>query len=213
MEKKKIVAWCNECKSAKDSGEFYTRLVDLSYEKLTKYDTDATTIVSSAIDSKNNGICKKCLTDKYFNYLNENKGNIGRSIYFLCKEYNLPFDGKIIKDGVSCSQSLRDYIRQISSLPQYKNVGFEDKIIETGLDLASKNIELSDIDFINEDIKRIKENIVSALDKNDINSHGKWLNSLRDALELRDRLQGVQDHQHQLFVNGQTYTTGGSTII
>jgi len=55
------------------------------------------------------------------------------------------------------------------------------------------NEEKSDIDFINDDIKELKIKISKSLEKEDFNAHNKWMNSLRDAMELRDKLQGNKD--------------------
>lgn len=78
---------------------------------------------------------------------------------------------------------LSDYLRKINSLPQYKEYKY--KIVAE---------EKSDIDFINDDIEQLKKNIQKSLDNYDFNAHNKWMNSLRDAIELRDKLQGNKEY-------------------
>lgn len=51
----------------------------------------------------------------------------------------------------------------------------------------------TDLDFINYDIEKIKKNIESASIRGDVNLHGKWLNSLREAMELRDKLENTNN--------------------
>ena len=75
---------------------------------------------------------------------------------------------------------LGHYLKDINSLPQYNKYRI-------------KVVEKSDIDFINDDIKQLKKNIENAIQKEDFNAHNKWMNSLRDAIELRDKLQGNND--------------------
>lgn len=53
--------------------------------------------------------------------------------------------------------------------------------------------ELSDLEFINKDIIKIRCKLIDSMKKGDpsidANTHGKWMNSLRDALELKWKLE------------------------
>jgi hypothetical protein len=241
-EKKNIQIWCNECHKPKRSEEFYSRLVEIGYKEELIYKDNANEICGKSTEKRSNGICKECLMNKYFKYLDDNNGDIKKSIYKLCKEYDLPYDNKHIdnlcKSTESCSGVLKTYIKNISSLSHYER-GFEECVVHLGeigteasIKLTSeyKNTwnnslkdleEKSDIDFINDDIKRIKIHIQKALENDDVNQHGKWLNSLRDALELRNKLEGkheicIPEHHHTVNLgNNGFYTTsiGGGTVI
>ena len=72
---------------------------------------------------------------------------------------------------------LGHYLKDINTLPQYNKYRI-------------KVVEKSDIEFINDDIKQLKKNIEKAIQKEDFNAHNKWMNCLRDAIELRETLLG-----------------------
>jgi hypothetical protein len=140
---------------------------------------------------KKNRICKDCLCKEFiFQYNGIYDNDFGATIEWMCKEYNLPFVQELIyyhENVLNIKDKLECYMNDISLLPMYQN-----KIITK---------EKSDIDFINEDIKGVKEHIEYSLKQHDFNSHNKWLNSLRDALELREKLQGNNNNTFNIKIH------------
>lgn len=112
-------------------------------------------------------------------------------IFAICKKHDLYYDYNLINSLSSESNGfiLKKYIRCLNSFPQYEGLEFKDSFNN-----KSKNkLEKTDSDFINEDIEKIKGNIASASTRGDVNLHGKWLNSLREALELKDKLENKNE--------------------
>lgn len=108
-------------------------------------------------------------------------------IFAICKKHDLYYDYNLISSLVSESKKfiLEEYIKCLNSFPQYEGLEFKDSFNN-----RSKNkLEKTNLDFVNYDIEKIKTNIENAVIRGDANLHGKWLNSFRDALELKDRLE------------------------
>jgi predicted ATPase len=131
--------------------------------------------------------CKDCVGDSLNKFSNEvghvkSKELLHKNNYIINQELldDIFFGDKDEYRGKSNSNKLSEYLRKINSLPQYKEYKY--RVVTE---------EKSDIDFINDDIKQLKKNIQNALDNHDYNTHGKWMNSLRDALELRCKLQRI----------------------
>jgi hypothetical protein len=129
-------------------------------------------------------ICKDCFNQEFmFQYRGIFDTDFGATIEWMCKEYNLPFVQELIyyhEDVLNIKEKLECYMNDISLLPMYQKTD----------EIKTK----SDIDFINDDIKELKIKISKSLEKDDSNAHGKWINSLREALELREKLQGVNNN-------------------
>lgn len=67
-------------------------------------------------------------------------------------------------------------------------------MIKTNINTPYVNEEdSSNIEFLERDIASIKERILKALDRDDANLHNKWMNNLRDALELKNKLENKTD--------------------
>jgi hypothetical protein len=148
--------------------------------------------------------CKACKKDKaehnFYKGFDECKDCIGDSLNKFSKEVayvkvkellhknNYTINQELLDDiffgnkdeyrGKNNIGRLSEYLKKINSLQQY--IDYRYKAIEE---------ELSDLEFLNEDIKKVKEHIQHTLKDHDVNAHGKWLNSLRDAIELRDKLE------------------------
>ena len=60
---------------------------------------------------------------------------------------------------------------------------------------------LDNIDFIKKDIQTIKNYIINSLDKGDFNAHNKWMNNLRDALDLKNKLENRTDTYNTFNIN------------
>lgn len=112
-------------------------------------------------------------------------------IFAICKKHDLYYDYNLINSLSSESKGfiLKEYMKCLNSLPQYEGLEFKDSFNN-----KSKNeLEKTDLDFINYDIEKIKTNIGNAVIRGDANLHGKWLNSLREALELKDKLENKDE--------------------
>lgn len=59
----------------------------------------------------------------------------------------------------------------------------------------------NNLDFVNKDIEVLKGFIINSLDRNDINAHNKWMNNLRDALELKNKLENKTDTYNTFNIN------------
>lgn len=117
--------------------------------------------------------------------------------------YDIFFSDKDEYRGSNNLGKLSDYLRKINSLPQYKEYKY--KII---------NEEKSDIDFINDDIRELKVKISKSLEKEDFNAHNKWMNSLREAIELRDKLENKSKtiNTTNLFVENGSFKLDGKSL-
>jgi hypothetical protein len=135
-------------------------------------------------------VCKECLSKEFmFQYRAMFDCDFGETIEWMCKEYNLPFVYELIyyhEDISNINDKLESYINDISLLPMYQD--------------SSDIKEKSDIEFINDDIKQLKKNIEKAIQKEDFNAHNKWMNCLRDALELREKLQGNNNNTFNITI-------------
>ena len=162
--------YCTECKSVKKESKFYQRVISACYNE----------------NNNLTGICKECLIAEFQSALENFKGNVIDSIDYICSKYNLPFVRKLIltyREGESGTKAFKEYMRSISSLPQYRGMRYEKGDKE-------KEVEYkSDIDFLEEDIKSLRMKIVKALEHDDVNAHGKWMNSLREACRLKSDLE------------------------
>lgn len=141
--------------------------------------------------------CRDCIKD-YLNVLTT--ADAYQSAKILLKESNYIENEKLLFDVFfECNSEWRDldniskfstYLKMVNSLPQYKEYGCNQKVI---------NEEKSDIDFINDDILMVKRNMKKATFQNDANAHGKWMNSLRDAFLLRERLESTIKPTYDLY--------------
>lgn len=170
--------YCTECQTEKDEKEFYKRLLvsdirDIKYQGVTYATVD--------VSSGTKGICKKCLIEKFTHTYKLFNEDFEKTLKAMCEDYNLPFVVSLVSahNDVNFIERLNYYIKGITSFPQYFNMNYLESIGKK---------EKSDIDFINEDIKQLKKNIEKAIQKEDFNAHNKWMNCLRDAIELRERL-------------------------
>jgi hypothetical protein len=96
---------------------------------------------------------------------------------------NIFFGGSEQYRGLKAGSMLGEYLKKINTMPQFEKYRYNQK---------SETKEKSDIYFINDDIKQLKKNIEKAIQNNDFNSHNKWMNCLRDALEIRDKLYIIE---------------------
>lgn len=135
-------------------------------------------------------VCKDCLSEYLSIFTKEQafakvKDLLHENNYIINQELleDIFFSDKEEYRGSNNIGRLSEYLKRINSLPQYKD--FKYKIITE---------EKSEIDFINDDINQLKNKITKALGNDDFNAHNKWMNCLRDAIELRERLQGNNDY-------------------
>lgn len=183
MEKEKLnEVLCTECAETKLENEFYKRFIETESHEIKN---------TSCVFVKYQGVCKECLIKEFQASLENFKGDVKEAIKYICSKYDLPYDEQLIKNNTSKTGELKNYIKDISILKQYENKGFDDECtIVKNKELSSKDIaELDAIDFLELDIKNIKIKMINSLKKDDVNAHGKWMNSLRDALQLKDKLE------------------------
>jgi hypothetical protein len=183
MEIKKIR--CDDCGEKLPENIFYKNITQKLNYKLGKYEPWIA--------------CKKCIMSDLMNYKSDNFEDI---LIHICRKYNLYYDINIIdtiqKDSYDRMFSI--YIKNINSLAQYKDkkhkdsVFYNDRKIGSFFEYVNVKEEKSDIEFINDDIKQLKKNIEKSIQKEDFNAHNKWMNCLRDAIELRDKLQGNKEY-------------------
>ena len=170
---------CNYCKEQKKDYNFYK----IVYQKL-NHDTNK---------YEDFNICKSCFLEYFFSIENN---DFCIDLKNLCKEFNMVFDIKLFNiinnKRENLKSKLLEYIKCISSLKQYYGKEYRDSIFVDSRD-NNKSEKNSDLDFINYDIEKIKKNIESASNRGDANLHGKWLNSLRDAIELRNKLENTNN--------------------
>lgn len=208
---------CRKCREDKPAYEFFKRFVDDNRE----------------------GICKECLIQEFYGYLKEYKKDVKKSICRVCQEYDLPYDEGLVnviivefkvKNYAGTNSSIfKRYMSDIECMSQYKNRHFK---IDTKVKLGdgpmaslilSDNGESnsygpkSDLDFIEEDIIRVKVNIEKASKLGDVNAHGKWLHSLREALDLKERLKcgtnKLEEKDKPIEIDGITYGVGSFVKI
>jgi len=174
---------CQECKQERCDSNFY---------KIIRQRKNNKGVYTSYI------ICKDCIMKEY---IDNSEGDFSKGLIYICEKYNVYYDINLV-NSISSNEIpdfknlFKQYIRYISCMLQYNGLKYKDsvftsniiveEIIDSGRPLESE--EKTDIDFINDDIKMIKRNMKNATFKNDANAHGKWMNSLRDALELRENL-------------------------
>jgi len=170
MEKEYIK--CEFCKSELIENNFYKIITEKRNERTGEYEPYT--------------VCKKCVMRDYF--LNQTSV-FQHDVNYICKKYNLYYDINIVDRIVNSDNKeykIGHYIKEISSLRQYINKKYKDSVFEKDDDIIIE--EKSDIDFINDDIEKIKEHIQVSMKNHDFNSHNKWMNCLRDAIELREKL-------------------------
>ena len=166
---------CKNCEESIKEFNFYKIVKEKLNEKTDKYEST--------------NICKQCLKVEYSKF----------GIVHICKLYNLYYDYNLWND-TNKNYEGRDkidifirYISTLSSLKQYIDKKFKDSVFVNKLEFSDILIpvkEKSDLDFINEDIEKLKSNIEKSINvSGDFNAHNKWMNCLRDALELRDKLE------------------------
>lgn len=170
--------YCTECKKEKDEKLFYKRFINDNRSEIKLHEK-----VIATVSTNRYGICKECLIEKFTKIYKLFNEDFEKTLKAMCEDYNLPFVTSLISSHTDMIfiERLNYYIKDITSLKQYYDMNYSDSI---GVK------EKSDIDFINEDIKQLKKNIEKAIQKEDFNAHNKWMNCLRDAIELRERLQG-----------------------
>lgn len=181
---------CKECNIHKSITKFYRvikeKLIDNKYQPFV--------------------ICKDCIKKEYLLEYEKVNNDFRQALIITCTKYNIYYDENLmqsikennIEDGWNLFQQ---YIKYISSLPQYNGLKYKDSVwsdknihTKTGISEDIIENEKSDLDFINDDIKQLKKNIEKAIQKEDFNAHNKWMNCLRDAIELRETLKGVNKY-------------------
>lgn len=176
---------CKECNVHKGIGKFYKGIsekwIDNKYQPFV--------------------ICKDCIKKEYLSEYKKVHNDFRQALVIMCTKYNIYYDENLMnyvkKNIVNDNWTLfQGYIKCISSLAQYNGLKYKDSVwknnntsISNYLDILIPVEEKSDIDFINDDIKQLKKNIEKTIQKEDFNAHNKWMNCLRDALELREKLQ------------------------
>jgi len=151
-------------------------------------------------------ICKQCLLQDYF--LN-GTSSFKRDVKYICEKYNLYYDVNIAERIISSENKdykIGSYIKEISSLRQYIDKKFKDSIFVSNE--TYEVTEKSDLDFVNEDIIKLKRNIKKSIN-GDFNAHNKWMNCLRDALELREKLINSNKWEEK----ASKYRTDGKDMI
>lgn len=154
-------------------------------------------------------VCKDCLSE----YLNDfTKEQAFEKVKELLHENNYIINQELLNDiffsekdeyrGRNNIGRLSEYLKRINSLPQYKDYRY--KVI---------NEEKSDIEFINDDIKGVKEHIEYSLKQHNVNEHNKWLNSLRDAFLLRERLESTVKPTYDLYFDVERAGSESNCII
>jgi hypothetical protein len=182
---------CKECNIHKSITKFYKvikeKLIDNKYQPFV--------------------ICKDCIKKEYLSEYEKVNNDFRQTLIIMCTKYNLYYDENLmqsskdsnIEDGWNLFQQ---YIKCVSSLFQYQKLKYKDSIF-LAKDIKPEDIntdntiiikEKTDIEFINDDIKGIKNHIEYSLKQHDHNAHNKWMNCLRDAIELRDKLQGNKEN-------------------
>lgn len=158
---------CKICNTEKENKYFYKGFTCCK-ECISKNLNSKTSIYDAQM------FCKQVLEDS--NYIVNNK-----------LLYDIFFNDNGIDEyrGLKNDSKLSLYLKKINSLPQYSTYRYKEEQIT--------NKEKSDIEFINDDIKELKIKISKSLEKEDFNAHNKWMNSLRDALELREKLKEHND--------------------
>lgn len=180
MKKEKLnEVYCWECKKYKPKEDFYKRFIEINAHDMMR----GGEIWGSL--KYEHGICKECLIKEFQASLENFKGDVKEAIKYICSKYDLPYDIKLIKNNTSKTGELKNYIRTISSLKQYEYKGFVEHYHEP----KNKTENMSDIEFLERDIESIKIKMSDSLDRDDVNAYGKWMNSLRDALQLKDKLE------------------------
>lgn len=155
--------YCKKCKTDKEKYYFYNGII---------------------------GICKDCLQNEFERYKQKDDAYDKIPFLIICRKYNLYYDDNLVESLHEKKFILKEYLKIIKTLPQYKGLYFKDsfnKINENSLSEYFGDVK-DDIDFIEKDIIIIKNHIINSLDTGDINAHNKWMNNLRDALELKNKL-------------------------
>ena len=149
------------------------------------------------------GICKECLQKEFDGYID--KDDIYNKIPFLliCRKYNIYYDDGLIESLEGQKFPLIKYLSEITLFPQYKGLHFKDSFNNIKENKLSEYFGdgKDDIDFIEKDIQTIKNYIINSLDKGDFNAHNKWMNNLRDALDLKNKLENKTDTYNTFNVN------------
>lgn len=138
-------------------------------------------------------ICKNCLHCELIQLAC--KLELRESMMILCGKYDLYFDINLLKG--SASETLGAYMRQINSLPQYRSKRFKDSVFnkEDNKDSDVDTEKMSTIDFLDMDIEKVKKNILKSVNDGSVNEHGKWLQSLRDAVRLKQDLEYIDGNK------------------
>jgi hypothetical protein len=192
MEKENLIK-CDECESYKSMSDFYKIITNRKNEETDEYECYT--------------ICKKCLTNEYLSFKKDEHIISYRdrmAIKYVCEKYNIYFNysvaNKICNDeNIKSEIKLGKYLKEISSLQQYKNKQYKDSILTNKDSKINKVKTWTDTDFLNIDIKNIKIKIMNAIEKDDVNAHNKWQNSLRDAFILRERLESTTKPTYDLY--------------
>ena len=170
---------CEFCKSELLENTFYKIITEKRNERTGEYEPYT--------------VCKKCVMRDYF--LNQTSV-FQHDVNYICKKYNLYYDINIVDRIVNSDNKeykIGHYIKEISSLRQYIDKKYKDSVFLKDNDNDINIEEKSDIDFINDDIQQLKKNIEKAIQKEDFNAHNKWMNCLRDAIELREKLNNNRE--------------------
>jgi hypothetical protein len=181
---------CSHCKNILGKASFYSKIFRKLNEKTNEYEFTY--------------ICKDFLKKEFEMFLN-NKKDITEAMKCMCRKYDIYYNIEVLSNIISNNDInvyiFGKYIKEINSLKQYEDKKYKDSINENIIIKKVLTDDKSDIDFINDDIKGLKHNIQNALYNKDFNAHNKWMNSLRDAIELRDKLQGNSNNVFNITVN------------
>lgn len=192
MEKENLIK-CDECEFYKSTSDFYKIITNRKNQETDEYECYT--------------ICKKCLTNEYLSFKQDEKIISYRdriAIKYICEKYNIYFNYSVANricndENIKSDIKLGKYLKEISSLPQYSDKEYKDSILTERQFKSEKVKEWTDIEFLNSDIKNVKLKIIKSIEKDDVNAHNKWQNSLRDAFLLRERLMSTTKPTYNLY--------------
>ena len=170
---------CNVCKKEKVQNQFYNRIREIH-------------------------ICKECIQSEFVETVNNNEGLIKKSLFELCKKYNLPYIEHIIEnikrdtevnrkwEGKQIIFVISSYIKSISTLRQYENIDFNEGESEVFADFVieieekvEEEVILTKSDFLEMERKSLQDKMSLVLQRNDVNTYKNLIQAYERILSLQ----------------------------
>lgn len=150
-------------------------------------------------------LCKSCLVEEYMAELSVTKGNVERAIHTICDRYNLVFKRELLKnrrnEGLSLTAIFKNYMRDITTLPQYSRLDSKDSDLWNAESSQFKKIcdkeeSRTVVEFLENERLQLQSKLDKALNNDDASLYSKYIQAYERTLLLLQKESWQEKFSH-----------------